>query len=369
MELSVDGGVCARFENGSVQCAALDRSATEPWSPKASSLHDWKNVAGMSGNCAWLSDGSLKCEEGTVSCGSAFVYFRSAAEASQHQGHSCSPMGDWIACTRTVACASAERLRGVAFASAGGQVCARLAGGEVNCVDPFAAEPVTIAAARGALSLHASRWQSCAILPSRMVECWQSGNGWYLENESQLAAARSSEMPVYLPAPKLVENLANVVALDVGDEHSCAVLQDHTVRCWGQNYRGQLGDGTKEDRLTPVAVQGLKSAVEVRVGNTHSCARLIDGSVSCWGDNGAGEIARTGQDYTRPMRVAAIADAAQIVVSGPVTCALSKNQEVVCWGCRAQGRCGLGYTEEQAKIDRKIAQNACSAPVRVAWLP
>jgi Regulator of chromosome condensation (RCC1) repeat len=69
-----------------------------------------------------------------------------------------------------------------------------------------------------------------------------------------------------------------------GAHHTCAVLSDGAVRCWGQNDQGQVGDGTTTNRLTaiPVSIGGV--AVAISSGAYHTCAVLSDGSVQCWGE-------------------------------------------------------------------------------------
>jgi alpha-tubulin suppressor-like RCC1 family protein len=75
-----------------------------------------------------------------------------------------------------------------------------------------------------------------------------------------------------------------------GFGHTCAVLADGTVRCWGSGIFGQLGNGDLENSSTPVAVLGITSASSLAVGSQHSCARLTGGSVRCWGSALEGEI-------------------------------------------------------------------------------
>ena len=79
-------------------------------------------------------------------------------------------------------------------------------------------------------------------------------------------------------------------ALVAGGFHNCARLNDGTVRCWGDNFDGQLGDGGSTDRLTPVAVSGLANATALVAGHFHTCALLTDGTVRCWGDNWYGQL-------------------------------------------------------------------------------
>src|SRR5690242_20437263 len=70
-----------------------------------------------------------------------------------------------------------------------------------------------------------------------------------------------------------------------GNLHTCQVNEDGTVRCWGDNSFGQLGDGTTISRATPAAVIGINNAVAVIAGIAHTCALLASGGVSCWGNN------------------------------------------------------------------------------------
>src|SRR5262249_28447722 len=85
---------------------------------------------------------------------------------------------------------------------------------------------------------------------------------------------------------------APIVAAIAGgnSEFNCALLTDGTVRCWGNNNYGQLGDGTTIEHNTPVAVVGLTGVAEIAVGSAHVCARVTDGTVRCWGYNGNGQL-------------------------------------------------------------------------------
>ena len=87
------------------------------------------------------------------------------------------------------------------------------------------------------------------------------------------------------PTPQSVAALAPVVAIDAGFQHTCAVLGDGTVRCWGYGSLGQLGTGTAIDGPTPAEVIGLGDVVAVSAGDAHTCALLSTGEVDCWGYN------------------------------------------------------------------------------------
>jgi alpha-tubulin suppressor-like RCC1 family protein len=83
---------------------------------------------------------------------------------------------------------------------------------------------------------------------------------------------------------------ARAVDVAVGPRHACAVIADGTIRCWGANEAGQLGDGTSTDRHAPVQAAGVTGARQVVVGDAHTCARLADGTARCWGANAAGQL-------------------------------------------------------------------------------
>ena len=84
--------------------------------------------------------------------------------------------------------------------------------------------------------------------------------------------------------------------------HVCAVLDDRTVSCLGDNRDGRLGDGTTTDRTDPRRVRGLRDVEEVDVGEHHSCARTTSGALFCWGGNEDGQIG-DGTNENRPLPV------------------------------------------------------------------
>ena len=120
-----------------------------------------------------------------------------------------------------------------------------------------------------------------------------------------------------------------------GTEHFCALSTEGTVKCWGSNDRGELGDGTRTRRAKPAVVSGLIDVVEISLGGSNSCARQRSGSVLCWGEL-VGNIVAT--DSTQPVPVLGLTSPVAIS-AGRVNCALSSQGTVQCWGC---GTSGLG---------------------------
>lgn len=152
------------------------------------------------------------------------------------------------------------------------------------------------------------------------------------------------------------------IRLAAGNHHTCALLDDGTVRCWGANYLGQLGNGTTGPATclsgsfafgcatTPVVVSELTDAKDISLGNYHTCAVRHGGSLKCWGlnDNGqlglgtsAGPEQCTGSDYSLPCsKVPASVTALSGVISGSAadeshTCAALTGGSIRCWGLDA----------------------------------
>jgi alpha-tubulin suppressor-like RCC1 family protein len=134
--------------------------------------------------------------------------------------------------------------------------------------------PVRIRGLDRARQVVVGRRHACALLEDDSVRCW--GND--LRGQLGKGTGPGARGPVTVPG------LANVAHVSAGFETACAVLADGTVRCWGSNAQGQIGDGTRVDRPTPTPVAGLTEATYVSIGSPRTCARRTDGTVWCWGD-------------------------------------------------------------------------------------
>jgi alpha-tubulin suppressor-like RCC1 family protein len=133
------------------------------------------------------------------------------------------------------------------------------------------------------LSVVAGTEHSCALEARGTVRCWGSNEHGQLGNNSNETGAFGTAQPV--------EGIDTAVAIAAGHLHTCAVLVGGTVRCWGRNDFRQLGDGTTQTRRAPVRVGGIAGpAVGVVAGQTYTCVLLVTGLVQCWGDNSRGEL-------------------------------------------------------------------------------
>lgn len=177
---------------------------------------------------------------------------------------------------------------------------------------------------------------SCILRGDGTVRCWGSNTFFQL---GITPAATVQYSPVMVPG------LSGVVGLSAGASHTCALLADTTVSCWGRNNSGQLGDGTLVNRAAPAAVSGLVDVVQLASGSMHTCALKRDGTIWCWGNNGSGRLGDgTTTRRTTPVQVSTatgMINATAVAAGNSHTCALvNDGQLAFCWGANSFGQLG-----------------------------
>jgi alpha-tubulin suppressor-like RCC1 family protein len=146
---------------------------------------------------------------------------------------------------------------------------------------PCSTTPVAVSGLSGVIAISAGYHHSLALLASGAVMSWGDGESGQLGN----GANANSDVPV------AVSGLSSgVAAVSGGGFHSLALLSDGTVKAWGLNGSGQLGNGTVTKSNVPVTVTGLSGVIGIAGGQAHSVALLSDRSLSSWGWNNEGQL-------------------------------------------------------------------------------
>jgi alpha-tubulin suppressor-like RCC1 family protein len=149
-------------------------------------------------------------------------------------------------------------------------------------------------------------------------------------------------------APVLIPGLSDVTAISAGNFHSLALLKDGSVRAWGWNAHGQLGDSTTEDRPTHVSVSGLTDITAIAAGDRFSLALRANGQPTSWGASEHGQLGDgTFNEAHTPVDVLNLTD-----VTGISTCvqhclALRKDGTVMAWGLNSDRQLGDGTADDQ----------------------
>ncbi|MFI5307559.1 MAG: RCC1 domain-containing protein [Polyangiales bacterium] len=132
-----------------------------------------------------------------------------------------------------------------------------------------------------------------------------------------------------------------------GVRRTCAVLEDRTVRCWGDWISGALDEQTYR-ALQPV--EGLDQIVQIAVDFRSGCALRADGQVLCFGDNTYGEIGNGATvSSERAVEVGGLSDATEIAVGNGHACAVRRDRSLWCWGDNQYGQLGDGTLETRLR--------------------
>ncbi|MDA8680859.1 hypothetical protein N9M45_04645, partial [Euryarchaeota archaeon] len=247
----------------------------------------------------------------------------------------------------------------VAISSGQAHTCAILDNGEVSCwgdgyygqlgnggtsdkTTPTLTSSLGIG--RTAVAISAGAQNTCVILDNGAVSCW--GNGYYAGNGG--TSQQNS--------PALTSSLGTgrtAVAISSGNEHTCVILDNGSVSCWGSGTWGQIGDGASTSRGTPTLTSSLgtnRTAVAISSGTSYTCVTLDNGSASCWGSGTNGQLGNGGTSSNTPVLASSFGvgrTAQAIASSADHTCAILDNGSVSCWGHGYRKSLGNGNTNQQ----------------------
>ena len=190
---------------------------------------------------------------------------------------------------------------------------------------------------------------TCAIDSAGKAYCWGGG----FQGQLGSGTMRASASPVAVSKSGVLKG-KTLVAIDAGYSHVCALSAAGKTFCWGNNYSGELGDGSSTNSAVPVAVDtsGVlsgKTFVALSAGDWATCVVSTAGRVFCWGDGGSGQLGdgTTAQRNTTPHAVDASgalsgATVTAVSVGGRAVCALSADGYPYCWGSSSSGQLGYG---------------------------
>lgn len=194
-------------------------------------------------------------------------------------------------------------------------------------------------------------------------EAW----AWGRNRDGQLGDGSTADRATPQPVPGLGAARAVAASLEGVRSFSLAVLADGTVRAWGNNDFGQLGDGTVTTRPAPVPVGTLSDVVAVAAGSRHALALRRDGSVWAWGANNAGQLGNgTTTASLTPTPIPLPAPIVAIAAGGTFSLALTDQGQALAWGFNVTGQLGDGTTETRTS---PVAVNlpAPAVAIAAAW--
>ncbi|KAJ1482869.1 regulator of chromosome condensation 1/beta-lactamase-inhibitor protein II, partial [Baffinella frigidus] len=245
---------------------------------------------------------------------------------------------------------------------------------------------------RTAVKLALGSAHTCALLDNGELKCWGLNvDGQLGVGDTENRGDGANEMGVDLPSVDVGSGWT-VVEVAAGDLHTCARLENgaaRAVKCWGDNFYGQLGvgdkiyrggAGTMGDSLLAVQLGTNRSALALALGGRHSCALLDDQSVKCWGRNDDGQLGQGNTD-DRGDGDGAMGDSLpavelgtgrtvkQLAAGSDHNCALFDDGQLKCWGKNevGVGRLGLGDTGNRGDGANEMNATLPSVDVGSGW--
>jgi alpha-tubulin suppressor-like RCC1 family protein len=196
----------------------------------------------------------------------------------------------------------------------------------------------------------------CAIAADRTLRCWGANTSGQLGNGTLLT-------PSGVPVQEALglTDWASIATGAAGDYHEgrghvCAIRLNGSLYCWGRNEHGQLGLGTVGGNVTRPTLVDAGKWIEVAVGYGHTCGLKQDGSLWCWGRNAEGEIGQGVFDgtYPSPTLVSAGNTYATLAAGDQHTCAITSQGALVCWGQGGRYALGNGTLPDRSRPTQEM---------------
>ena len=215
---------------------------------------------------------------------------------------------------------------------------------------------------RTVMSMGVGEWHLCAVLDDATVKCWgYNGEGLLGLGDKLSRGNQPNQMGDNLPTVDLGSGRTGLM-MTAGINHTCALLDNHQVKCWGQGSNGCLGyendtdlgddPGEMGDNLPYVNLGTDRTATFLMAGLVHNCALLDNGSIKCWGQNSDGRLgtgdaryyglsANSMGDYLPAVNLPTGRTVLQVMTAAYHTCVRLNDGLGYCWGDNQQGQMGL----------------------------
>ncbi len=234
--------------------------------------------------------------------------------------------------------------------------CALLSDATVKCWGGNQRAQLGIGTTAGPDDCSATGLGSCSKTPVSVlgisnvtsIGCASQGDGTYVT----LTDGSAKRWGNLISTAQNDTNITGALNIVTSDSHSCVLLADKTIKCWGYNNWGQLGNGTTSDSASPVSVSGITNVTGISlaaVGTSYgySCAVLTDGTTKCWGVNTYGQLGNGTTTFSSvPVTVSGIVNAVSVATAENHTCAVLSDGAIKCWGSNSKGQLGNGTTTD-----------------------
>ncbi len=267
----------------------------------------------------------------------------------------------------------------------GGVVAGNAAIGDATGEMGFSLARVNLGTGRTAARIAIGASHMCAVLDNNTLKCWgENGSGQLglgsTVDKGGTAGDMATLAAITLPGALTANSVSRIAA---GEGHTCAILSDNKVYCWGLNDKGQLGyddmvnkgdgGGANVSALANVNLGVGRTALSIAAGQYHSCAILDNGNVLCWGkntegqlgaddvtknygDGGAGEtMANLVTDLAGKINIGVGRTTSAVTAGYSHTCVIRDDATVVCWGDNTYGQLGTNSTTSYGTAGSNMA--------------
>ncbi len=343
--------------------ASSGQAAFTPASLIADYKHNYQDTNLINSLRLAGNNGNGQLGNGTTSALTAFINTpvpvtglnSGVTNVSAGSAHACAVQNGGVKCWGT----NGNGQLGIGSTSTIGDVTSEVGGANVF---------VDLGAGRTATSIATGLAHACALLDNATIKCWgQNTYGQLGQGNTGSIGDNANEMGNNLASISLGTGRTATAVYAFGYE-SCARLDNSTVKCWGRNTNGQLGqgntahrgDGPNEmgDNLTAIDLGTGRTATKISGGNDFTCAMLDNSTVKCWGANNKGQLGKDNQtalgdgsgemgDSLTAINIGSGRTATDISSGYQFTCVKRDNNTEICWGRNSDGQCGVGRSNGQ----------------------